>query len=176
MAIVLCPGVHPPEVSESFRTRFTPLHRYQYHFIPKTIAPYDGPAIAQYLHIHSPPTASLVIMGFSAGAVGALYAARELHDQGSAIAALWLWDGWGVPLLGLPFPTVRISHDAFTDWSSALLGGGDYRFWAEPAVAHLDLWREPERVWGWRSQGLGLRERMSLLEFATDRLAVSCID
>ncbi|MEM8639118.1 MAG: hypothetical protein AAGG51_09925 [Cyanobacteria bacterium P01_G01_bin.54] len=169
--IVLCPGMHTPEVSESFRTRFTPLHSHLHCFIPEAIAPYDGSAICQHVQNHCESNTPLVLMGFSAGAVGARYAAQALHHQGWAIAALWLWDGWGVPRLGEPFPTVRLSHDTFTHWSSALLGEGDDSFWADPAVPHLDLWRNPEQIRGWRSLGSGLQERISLLEFAADVLS-----
>lgn len=166
MVIVLCPGMTPPEATESFRRQFTLLHRYPHFFIPSTIAPYDGPAIATYIQQQCPPTASLLFIGFSAGVVGAVYAARFWQARGGAIAALWAWDGWGMPLAEL-FPTVRISHDHFTHWSSAFLGAGDRQFWADPPVTHLELWQKPHCVQGWQALGWGQQRRLSLLDFCT---------
>ncbi|NJK53546.1 MAG: hypothetical protein HC936_13370 [Leptolyngbyaceae cyanobacterium SU_3_3] len=56
-------------------------------------------------------------------------------------------DGWGVPLGG-DFPIYRVSHDRFTHWSSAWWVAGLDSFYADPAVAHLDLWRSPQTVQG----------------------------
>jgi hypothetical protein len=67
---------------------------------------------------------------------------------GGTVKAFLAFDGWGVPLYG-NFPIHRISHDYFTHWSSALLGGGEDSFYAEPAVEHLDLWRKPNVCKGW---------------------------
>lgn len=169
MIIVLCPGMTPPEATESFRRHFTLLHRYLHFFIPPTIAPYDGPAIANYIQQQCPPDALLLFIGFSAGVVGAVYAARVWQSQGGAIAALWAWDGWGMPLAE-SFPTVRVSHDHFTHWSSAVLGAGEQQFWADPPVTHLELWQEPHRVVGWQAMGWGQRQRLTLLEFCSNSL------
>ncbi|MGB3188280.1 MAG: hypothetical protein WBB43_02490, partial [Limnoraphis sp.] len=64
------------------------------------------------------------------------------------VKALIALDGWGVPLGG-NFPIYRISHDRFTHWSSALLGGGVESFYADPPVEHLDLWSSPQTARGW---------------------------
>lgn len=91
----------------------------------------------------------LVFIGFSAGVVGAIAAAWAWQRQGGTIRAFMALDGWGVPLAG-SFPIYRFSHDAFTHWSSQPLGIGQQPFYADPGVAHLDLWRSPHQVWGWR--------------------------
>jgi len=69
------------------------------------------------------------------------------------VKAVIAFDGWGVPLLG-NFPIHRISHDRFTDWSSTLWGRNDSSFYAEPDVAHLDLWRSPQTAQGWTNEAL----------------------
>lgn len=91
----------------------------------------------------------LIIISFSAGVVGAISAAWGWQLMGGKIEALIAFDGWGVPLVG-NFPIYRISHDYFTHWSSSLLGKGDKSFYADPPVNHLDLWRSPQQVIGWR--------------------------
>lgn len=68
--------------------------------------------------------------------------------MGGQIKALIALDGWGVPLGG-NFPIYRLSHDSFTHWSSALLGGGTESFYADPPVEHLELWRSPQTTKGW---------------------------
>ncbi|MCU0568633.1 MAG: hypothetical protein MUF49_18805 [Oculatellaceae cyanobacterium Prado106] len=100
--------------------------------------------------IHQVP---LFFVGFSAGVVGAIGAARLWHQWGGQVQGLAAFDGWGVPLWG-DFPIYRISHDAFTHWSSALLGAGQASFYAEPPVSHLALWRSPETVQGWSNPAI----------------------
>ena len=90
----------------------------------------------------------LVFIGFSAGVVGAIAAAIAWQQLGGQVKALMALDGWGVPLGG-EFPIHRLSHDAFTHWSSALLGAGGDSFYADPAVEHLELWRSPQTTRGW---------------------------
>ena len=93
------------------------------------------------------PSDSVLIIAFSAGVVGAIAAARTWHRRGVSISALIAIDGWGVPLFGA-FPTHRMSHDRFTHWSSALLGGSETSFYADPPVDHLNLWCAPQSVQG----------------------------
>lgn len=93
----------------------------------------------------------LIFLSFSAGAVGAMGAARIWQQEGGRVQAFIALDGWGVPLLG-NFPFYRLSHDRFTHWSSALLGRGEESFYADPEVEHLTLWQMPHRVTGWRVQ------------------------
>lgn len=100
--------------------------------------------------------ASVIFISFSAGVVGAIGAAWGWQQMGGTVNALIALDGWGVPLYG-DFPIYRLSHDYFTHWSSALLGGGDESFYASPPVEHLDLWRSPKTVTGcwFRKTGFG---------------------
>lgn len=90
----------------------------------------------------------ILLIGFSAGVVGAATLASLWQGLGGRIVALIAFDGWGVPLW-CSFPVHRLSHDPFTHWSSALLGAGKTSFYASPAVDHLDLWRTPQTVQGW---------------------------
>jgi hypothetical protein len=84
-------------------------------------------------------------------------AAWAWQQQGGTIRALVALDGWGVPLYG-SFPIYRLSHDEFTHGSSQVLGMGQNPFYAEPGVPHLELWRSPDRAWGWWYKE-GQRER-----------------
>jgi hypothetical protein len=95
------------------------------------------------------PIEPIVIIGFSAGVVGAIGAAWMLQSQKIPIQALIAIDGWGVPLFGT-FPIYRFSHDRFTHETSSWLGGIP-AFYADPAVPHLEMWRSPDQVRGqWR--------------------------
>jgi len=102
------------------------------------------PSMSAAVNQHGP----LLFIAFSAGVVGAIAAARQWQRWGGQVKALLALDGWGVPLYG-GFPIHRLSHDHFTHWSSALLGGGPESFYAEPAVPHQELWRSPHCVQGW---------------------------
>ncbi len=175
MKAIVCPGIHDSKLTESFveqllsqlekkaashcqsenilifpgrdRPVYSPLHVWQ--FVRDNLDGSDGPREER-----SP----LIFIGFSAGVVGAIGAARQWQRSGGCVAAFFALDGWGVPLYG-DFPIYRLSHDYFTHWSSALLGGGiGDSFYAEPEVEHLDLWREPQTVRGWwnRPSGEGL--------------------
>jgi hypothetical protein len=114
---------------------------------------YSGWHILQFLQAHYREGGlaskdEVLLIGFSAGVVGAAGAAVLWQAVGGRVKSLIAIDGWGVPLWG-NFPIYRISHDAFTHWSSALLGAGEESFYAEPPVAHLELWRSPQRAQGW---------------------------
>lgn len=172
MQIILCPGVHPPELTDCFVQSLPALP------VPPLIFPtshqpaYSGGHILafllQQLNKTSRPagfhftwdalqiikTTPLLWIGFSAGVVGAIAAAYLWQKLGGQVVALIALDGWGVPLLA-PFPIHRLSHDAFTHWSSAGLGAGQTSFYAEPEVAHLELWRSPQQVQGWAVQPAG---------------------
>ena len=91
--------------------------------------------------------APITFLSFSAGVVGAIGAALTWRQWGGQVQAFIALDGWGVPLIG-NFPIYRASHDEFTHWSSALLGDSQASFYADPPVAHLDLWRSPDSVSG----------------------------
>ncbi len=155
--VVVCPGFHPPELTEALvRSLHTAADSpAQWLVFPTERYPaYSGGHLLRFLHEQTArrsPDAwldqSVIFLGFSAGVVGAIAAAWGFHSLGGHVAALFALDGWGVPLTG-PFPIHRLSHDRFTDWSSALLGAGGDRFYAEPPVSHLDLWRSPQTVSG----------------------------
>nr|WP_238718303.1 hypothetical protein [Petrachloros mirabilis] len=106
---------------------------------------------------------AIAFLGFSAGVVGALGAAHLWQHQGGQVQCLMALDGWGVPLWG-DFPIHRLSHDSWTHWTT---GGGQSStadFYADPAVTHLDLWRAPQRVWGWRVHA-GQQQRCCATDF-----------
>jgi hypothetical protein len=87
----------------------------------------------------------ILIISFSAGVVGAIAAASIWQSIGGTIRAFIALDGWGVPLYG-NFPIHRLSHDAFTHYTSSLLGSGEDSFYADPSVAHETLWRSPHPI------------------------------
>ncbi|MBW4519473.1 MAG: hypothetical protein KME16_07200 [Scytolyngbya sp. HA4215-MV1] len=157
MTIVLCPGIHEPTLSQSFLTQLRRSWAISTEPFPHTclVFPsehypaYSGFHILQFLQrqqvSHAHP---LILIGFSAGVAGAIATAWAWQAQGGRIRALIALDGWGVPLYG-DFPIHRVSHDAFTHWSSALLGSGESSFYADPPIGHLELWRSPQTIQGW---------------------------
>jgi hypothetical protein len=150
MPVVICPGIHDPDLTEQFiadlELAIAPL------VLPQSLPVYSPLHVFEFLQSHCQLTEPLVMIGFSAGVVGSVGAAQRWQQRGGKIQALIAIDGWGVPLLG-QFPIYRLSHDWFTDWSCQWLGAIEQRFYAEPAVAHLDLWRLPARTPGWQVQG-----------------------
>ncbi|WP_088892147.1 hypothetical protein [Leptolyngbya ohadii] len=180
MTIVICPGYHPPQLTTDFlrglgrvsqKTGLPQAIIYPAHLQP----PYSSLHLLSFLRSTLEQSwqqfegekseaiyhrwRSLVFIGFSAGVVAAIGAAQVWQTVGGSasgstdgsVKALIAIDGWGVPLWG-NFPIHRMSHDAFTHWSSALLGGGSSSFYADPAVGHLDLWRSPQQIWGYSVQ------------------------
>lgn len=153
MTIVICPGVHPPEFTQNFLTGLG-YCRNQVLILPTKQYPgYSACGILRFLQAQTRlPTKRLLFIAFSAGVVGAAGAAILWQHSGGTVKALIALDGWGVPLFKSflsPFPVHRISHDPFTDWSSHLLGGDGDRFYADPPVSHLHLWRFPQATQGW---------------------------
>lgn len=102
--------------------------------------------------IAQPP--QLFFLAFSGGCVGAAGAARHWHSLGCPVTAFFAVDGWGLPLV-LPFPVHRLSHDLFTHQSSLRLGRDRLDFYADPAAAHLDLWRCPSQIGGYQVEADG---------------------
>lgn len=154
-AIVVCPGFHAPDLTHDFLAAVMTLPlQADWLVVPSDRhAPYDGWAIADWLRtqpqLRSPQMAPpLILIGFSAGVVGAMGTAIAWTGRGGKVRAVFAWDGWGVPAGG-DFPLHRLSHDAWTHWTSALLGAGQTSFYADPGVAHLELWRSPQQVAGW---------------------------
>ncbi|MBD2195231.1 MULTISPECIES: hypothetical protein [Calothrix] len=158
MNIIICPGMHERELTESFISgclnlnsdSLTTNKSVNILVYPQqgvlTISPLH---ILQFLHnclgdkLESP----VIFISFSAGVVGAMLAAHSWQLLGGKVTAFIAIDGWGVPLWG-DFPIHRMSHDYFTHWSSSLLGSGKYNFYAQPAVEHLSIWRSPQTIQG----------------------------
>lgn len=174
-AIALCPGFHSPDLTRAFYQQLhtVSLPNQQLLVFPSDRFPaYDSLAVLRFLHeqlSRNPPddwlTQPLTLIGFSAGAVAAVGAALMLEALGSQIQAVFVLDGWGVPVAGR-FPTHRLSHDRFTHWSSALLGTGQDSFYAEPAVDHLELWRSPQTVNGfWINPSTAVAVPTTALQF-----------
>ena len=151
MSIVVCPGIHPPELTNSFLAGLGQFSNQLLVFPTDRYPAYSTWDILRFLHsrlgtpIAQPP---VLFIGFSAGVVGMAGAVAIWQKLGGAVKAVIAMDGWGVPLGG-DFPIHRVSHDAFTHWSSVLLGGGGEGFYADPSVPHLDLWRSPQTTQGW---------------------------
>ncbi|MDJ1185032.1 hypothetical protein [Roseofilum casamattae] len=154
MAVLICPGFHDRDLTESFLTDLAlpvdPL------VPPSSILPIDGISLFNWMREAllngDREKPDIAIIGYSAGVVGAMAVAAMWHHGGGRVRCLIAIDGWGVALAG-PFPIHRISHDYFTHWSSALLGVGERGFYAEPAVEHLQVWRSPDSVTGYARVG-----------------------
>ncbi|WP_392478457.1 hypothetical protein [Nostoc sp. C110] len=158
MSIIICPGIHEPELTESFRVGLLDLvsngaiPAVSYANAPHTanILLYPGKDvlvlsafhILQFLRdrLSNSLESPIIFISFSAGVVGAIGAAHLWQLLGGSVKAFIAIDGWGVPLQG-NFPIHRMSHDYFTHWSSCLLGCGQNNFYAQPAVDHLSMWQ-----------------------------------
>ncbi|MBL1174925.1 hypothetical protein [Pantanalinema sp. GBBB05] len=186
MTIVICPGIHDPALTSAFLAGVTsqlqPCQNWRTEplVVPtQTYPAFSSPHILGCLHDRfglnthdvTKPLA-LVLIGFSAGVVGAIGAAWGWQAIGGQVKALIALDGWGVPLVG-NFTIHRLSHDHFTHWSSGILGQstGD-SFYADPGVEHLALWRSPQATCGWRisTQTLPDPVRTTAAQFLTDLL------
>ncbi len=150
MSIVICPGIHDPQLTEQFLAGLDLAIAPQ--VLPQSIPVYSPLHVFEFLQNHCNLTEPLVVIGFSAGVVGSIGAAHRWQQQSGQVQALIAIDGWGVPLFG-QFPIYRLSHDWFTDWSCQGLGKTDQSFYAEPAVPHLELWRSPAQTQGWQRRG-----------------------
>lgn len=163
ITIVICPGVHDPNLTESFiaqlqaakpfiasqKQRSSPTDSQKLLIFPAQTSPaYSAVHMLEFLQKHCSRQSSLVLICFSAGVVGGAGAAWAWQQLGGKIRALLAFDGWGVPLYN-SFPIHRFSHDYFTHWSSSFLGAGNDSFYADPSIEHLELWRSPHTVQGW---------------------------
>lgn len=163
MTIVICPGVHDPELTQNFIAQLqiarSPTSSQQEHsnliysenlltFPAQRFPAYSAFHVLNFLQKHCSLQSSLVLICFSAGVVGGAGAAWAWQQSGGKIRALLALDGWGVPLYN-SFPIYRFSHDYFTHWSSSFLGAGNDSFYADPPIEHLELWRSPQTVQGW---------------------------
>ncbi|MBM0742914.1 hypothetical protein JOY44_15080 [Phormidium sp. CLA17] len=175
MRVVVCPGIHEPELTNSFIQSLAgaiDISTLQLLVFPSDRYPaYSGLDILRWLHeqLNQPGLEQslrppIALIAFSAGVVGAIATAQGWQTLGGTIQVLIALDGWGMPLWG-NFPIHRLSHDHFTHWSSALLGAGESSFYAEPAVEHLELWRSPHRVRGWQHPFKGQPTRTTAASF-----------
>ena len=160
--IIICPGFHPPQATAEFITAMGwQTSNTDFLIIPPKILPYDFRAIAQWLWQQVSLQTPLFFLGFSAGVVGALGAAIAWQQRGGIVKGLIAIDGWGVPTPLGGFPIYRVSHDAFTHYTSQLLGKGKENFYCSPPVSHLALWQRPDLAWGWWEIKLGCQVRCS---------------
>lgn len=157
MKILICPGIHPSGLTESFLAGLrqhadgqqSDFQR-EFSVLPSERFPVYSPRhILEFLSSSGQADFSypLLFIAFSAGVVGAIGAARLWQKRGGTVKALIALDGWAVPLQG-DFPIHRVSHDHLTHWSSAFFGSGSDSFYADPPVGHLALWRSPEATPG----------------------------
>ncbi|MEM6452539.1 MAG: hypothetical protein AAF703_19760 [Cyanobacteria bacterium P01_D01_bin.105] len=144
LAVLVCPGFHRKALTQGF-VRSLPA------FVAPHIVPtFPADPVATFQSIKFVfRRQPIVAIGFSAGVVGLVGALKLWQHQGGQIHQIFVIDGWGVPSLGLPIS--RISHDAFTHWSSLPLGLGNVNFYADPGVPHLQMWGIPEHVAGWQT-------------------------
>ena len=151
MKVIICPGIHDPQLTASF---VASLSQQTYKLLDYTVFPtqkfpaYSAVHLFQWLNTQKIVKQEILLICFSAGVVAGIGTAFLLQLQGIKIKALIAVDGWGVPLWA-NFPVYRISHDYFTHWSSALLGTGKSSFYCDPGVDHLTLWESPEVCQGW---------------------------
>lgn len=166
MDIVICPGVHSPELTEEFISSIQPRINANLWVLPtKQYLPYSVIAVYQWLTEQNlAPTEPIAFISFSAGVVGSLGAAWAWQLQGGRIHSFIAVDGWGMPLVA-NFPLYRVSHDLFTHWSSAILGTGQHNFYAEPEVEHLAIWRSPDTCYGWQTWGWGHKTSITLTDY-----------
>lgn len=149
MAVLICPGMHPPELTQSFLAALGRRPNQDLVFPADRYPPYSAYHLWQFLSASvTSPVQEILLIAFSAGVVGAMGAATLWQRGTGTVKAMVALDGWGVPLIG-DFPIYRLSHDPFTHWSSAWLGG-NAEFYADPPVAHLELWRAPHQARGWQ--------------------------
>ncbi|MEM9275454.1 MAG: hypothetical protein AAGA80_21180 [Cyanobacteria bacterium P01_F01_bin.143] len=148
MNVIICPGIHAPELTDSFIASLS-IEQNLLVFPTNRYPAYSAWHLAHWVRSQKLVSQKLLFITFSAGVVGGIGAAIALQVMGFEIAAFIAIDGWGVPLFPA-FPIYRLSHDYFTHWSSAILGSGNESFYADPAKSHLELWSSPENCWGWR--------------------------
>ncbi|MEL6778946.1 MAG: hypothetical protein AAFO06_16985 [Cyanobacteria bacterium J06597_16] len=172
LPVVIVGGFHEAVLTEQW-VRSLPT------FVQAYIAPTSPVLPLDILHwlteqFGAPATNQLPIVGigFSAGVVGLAGALAMWQQQGGNVGRLIAVDGWGVPIVGLP--VCRMSHDRFTHLSTLPLDvfadASDINFYADPAVAHLRLWGEPEAAHGRQVARWELDEKAGLPMSAADFL------
>jgi hypothetical protein len=182
MPVVIAPGFHARSLTQQFVRSLPPFVQPHvidvfpanpiavFHWLMRTFgSPQPNPSQASR---HHQPQPSLVAIGFSAGVVGLAGALSQWQQQGGSVARFFAMDGWGVPIVGLP--VCRLSHDYFTHWSSLLLGGQEINFYADPPVAHLEMWGAAEQVMGQQATGwiAASEELMTAADFLRRQLTL----
>ncbi|NJK55453.1 MAG: hypothetical protein HC939_05420 [Pleurocapsa sp. SU_5_0] len=168
--LIICPGIHTPELTEQFIQGIQDTVKQDYLILPTEYLPYSAIAVTQWLNQQSlSKSESLSFISFSAGVVGSFGAAWGWQLEGGQISNFIAVDGWGMPLIA-NFPFHRVSHDYFTHWSSSILGAGQQGFYADPGVEHLELWRSPKISYGWRIIAPGQKTRDNLANYLGDVL------
>jgi hypothetical protein len=158
---VICPGVHPVSLTQSF------VESIDWQGIEVLVFPGDLYRFLSEHHIAR--TSQLIFIGFSAGVVGAIAAAWLWQFSGGKVKAIIAFDGWGVPLFG-NFEIYRFSHDYFTHVTSAWLGTGAASFYADPPVAHLDFWKSPHLTHGYSVSIASLPQPVNAANYLQDLL------
>jgi hypothetical protein len=178
--LFVCPGVHEPALTQQFLQALSNLP--DFHWVTdlpqeRCIVLPGGPAalaiplvLAQLqAQMQAPSPEPLAIIAFSAGVVGIAAALTWLQCQGLShrlpLHCLIAIDGWGVPLIGLPCPVYRLSHDAWTDGCILPWERCQPHFYADPAVDHCELWRLPQTAWGWYVDRQGRHQYTNALAF-----------
>ena len=181
MPIIICPGIHAPELTKSFIQGC--LNQAGEKSIDILVYPGQGYLTLSTFHIlhflcdrlgapsdrlNNKLKSPVIFLCFSAGVIGGIGAATAWQLWGGHVQAFIAIDGWGVPLGG-NFPIHRLSHDHYTHWTSAYLGMGENNFYAEPAVDHLSMWQSPQSVQGqWTNPSIGFsppKQYLSASEF-----------
>lgn len=177
MNVFICPGIHSPELTQSFARELESLLSANLNLNISgnlRIFPAQNYETLSALHIirflqecYGKPQSALplVLIGFSAGNVGVIGAAWGWQMLEGRVQAVIAIDAWGVPLVG-NFPIHRLSHDRFThDTALSLLQ--EESFYADPAVDHLEMWRSPATVTGWivNSEARARSRYLSAAEF-----------
>lgn len=179
VVLLICGGMHPPSYTGQMLATIAQDEVLQLSNVvcapPSSLGILSPFALRRTLEAHldsmplpsttleaSPP--ALVIWAFSAGCVGATALAAHWQRHRGPVLALFMVDGWGVPR-DPGVPTYRLSHDSYTHNTSRWLGAGDIDFYAEPAVPHLTLWRQPQAVFGWAAENGKPNERLTAADF-----------
>lgn len=171
MPIIIIPGIHDAELTDSFVRGIQQKIQQNYLILPtEQYQPYSAISIYQWLNQQQlDKTEPLAFIAFSAGVVGGIGAALAWQSQGGRIQSFIAIDGWGMPLIA-SFPIYRVSHDRFTHVTSGMLGAGQFGFYADPNVSHLTIWRSPERCWGWQIISQGFQTRCLLTDYLVNIL------
>jgi hypothetical protein len=109
MSIIICPGIHEPELTESFRVglldmvsngAIAPNYANILVYPGKDVLVLSALHILQFLRerLSNSLESPIIFISFSAGVVGAIGAAHLWQLLGGRVKAFIAIDGWGVPL------------------------------------------------------------------------------